>query len=147
VGDGEFENQLRALVHDLGLTDRVRFLGSLAETQVARVLVEHDVMVLASFGSFETTAIAVREAMAVGLPVIMSRVGEAENMIEPYGNGILVGQKNIDDLVAAIRWFSMHRDDIPRMGLKSFEKARLEYASDRSPVRLISAIQESLHNG
>ncbi len=71
--DPGFVEQLRRRLHDLGLEDRVQFLGPLSGDDLARRYREADVLVLASRG--ETYGMVVTEALSAGLPVIASDVG------------------------------------------------------------------------
>jgi colanic acid/amylovoran biosynthesis glycosyltransferase len=140
VGGGPDEAVLRSHAERLSLSDKVTFLGAKGEQDVVRLLQAHDVAVLTSRGSFETTAIAIREAMATGMPVIMSRVGEAEGMIEPERTGILVDQGDVSQIVDAITWFSTHRHRIPAMGEAARAKALAVFSDTAGPEALYRAI-------
>ena len=78
--------ELRALVHDLGLADRVRFAGAQLPDRVALWLGAADAFVLAS--DFEGCPNVVLEAMACGRPVVAAKVGDIETMVPPFA-GIL----------------------------------------------------------
>jgi glycosyltransferase involved in cell wall biosynthesis len=79
--------QLRALVQDLGLADRVLFVGAQEPDRVALWLGAADVFVLAS--DFEGCPNVVLEAMACGRPVAATKVGDIARMVPPFA-GVLV---------------------------------------------------------
>ena len=80
LGDGQFKPYLQGLVNELGLANVVRFIGTVPHADIPGVLAEHDVYVQPSIvdkGTRQTESfgVAVLEAIAVGLPVIVSDVG------------------------------------------------------------------------
>ncbi len=79
--------------------------------------------------------------MATGMPVIMSRIGDAERMIEPEVTGLLVPQRDVDAIADAIRWLADHRDRLPEMGRAARHKAEREFSDRVGPARLLQAIE------
>jgi colanic acid/amylovoran biosynthesis glycosyltransferase len=107
VGDGPLRPELSALVRDLGLTDRVRFLGTLGHEEVIRRLRAHEwlTVVLASNASdeeHEGIPVSLMEAMAAGVPVIATDSGGTAELIGG-GAGLLVRVGDRSSLTAAIR--------------------------------------------
>lgn len=147
VGSGPHESDILDHVQRLGLGDRVSFLGPRGQEEVVELLHQHDVAMLTSYGDGETTAIAIREAMASGMPVIMSRVGDAETMIEPEVTGLLVPQTDVDAIGQAIRWFALHRARIPEMGRAARREAERAFGDDVGPARLLRAIEARAGTG
>jgi glycosyltransferase involved in cell wall biosynthesis len=86
VGDGPAMRDLRALVVSLGLGDRLLLPG--AREDVSRLLPAFDVFV--STSNTEGMPNAVMEAMAAGLPVVATRVGGTEEVVEEGETGFLV---------------------------------------------------------
>ena len=79
--------QLRILVQDLDLADRVLFVGAQAPDRVALWLGAADLFVLAS--DYEGCPNVVLEAMACGRPVVATKVGDIERMVPPFA-GVLI---------------------------------------------------------
>lgn len=77
IGDGSEHEQLRAMVTELGLADRVRFAGAIEGG--ARYLRAFDAFVLSSRS--EGTPIALFEAMVAGVPIVASRVGGVPDVL------------------------------------------------------------------
>jgi glycosyltransferase involved in cell wall biosynthesis len=86
-GDPEYEKQLRALAGRLGVADRVVFCGE--SDDVRPYLEAADVFTLTS-SSVESFSVAALEAMAMGLPCVLTDVSGAREMIRPGLNGYLV---------------------------------------------------------
>jgi teichuronic acid biosynthesis glycosyltransferase TuaC len=80
-------DQLRALVRDLDLTERVQFVGAQSPDRVALWISAADLFVLAS--DFEGCPNVVLEAMACGRPVVATKVGDVERMVPPFAGLLL----------------------------------------------------------
>jgi glycosyltransferase involved in cell wall biosynthesis len=79
--------ELHALARDLGMADRVLFVGAQAPDGVALWLAAADAFVLAS--DFEGCPNVILEAMACGRPAVATKVGDIERMAPPFA-GILL---------------------------------------------------------
>ena len=73
LGSGKLATKLKGLTGDLGLSDRVKFLGEVANKKVYEYLSQADVFVRASLS--EGLGNAFLEAMAMGVPTIGTAVG------------------------------------------------------------------------
>lgn len=71
AGDGPDRSVCELLVRELGIQDKVRFLGK--QTELVRILSAADLMLMPS--QSESFGLAALEAMACGVPVISSSVG------------------------------------------------------------------------
>lgn len=86
VGDGALRSTLQKRADELGIAGAVTFTGSLPDVRVA--LKAFDVFVLPSLS--ETFSNAALEAMAMQVPVILTRTGGAAEMIEHGKEGYIV---------------------------------------------------------
>ena len=90
VGMGPDEAMLRALTEDLGVGDRVRFVGAMAHEALAEAFSAADVMVLAS--SSEGWANVLLESLACGTPVVATaRGGTPEVITAPEAGRLIEG--------------------------------------------------------
>lgn len=100
VGDGPDMNFFQRLAVDLGVSARVRWLGAVPRDQILEHYQACDAFVLPSQG--ETFGIAFIEALAFGKPLIATRCGGPEEIVNA-GNGLLVPMNSVDDLVVAMK--------------------------------------------
>jgi glycosyltransferase involved in cell wall biosynthesis len=98
AGDGPLRQDLEQQAKQLGIDPRVRFLGFCAEP--AHVLSTFDVFVLPS--EWESFGLAPVEAMAMGKPVILSRVGGMSELVIDGESGIYVAPGDVMALASAL---------------------------------------------
>ncbi|MCH2486633.1 MAG: glycosyltransferase, partial [Erythrobacter sp.] len=91
VGKGKDQADLRALARELGLSERVHFLGSLDHDLLPLVLSAADAMVLPS--SSEGLANAWVEALACGTPLVITDAGGAREVVDGPEAGIIVARE------------------------------------------------------
>ena len=99
VGDGPQRNNLERMVEEFELESKVTIFGRLSRNSVYDKLLESSCFVLPS--DFETFGVVYIEALATGIPVIATRNGGAEEIVED-SNGILVEKDNIMQLAKAM---------------------------------------------
>ena len=87
-GWGSQEAELRRLVRDLGVEAHFDFVGAIPNAEVAGYLAAARVVVFPS--SMESTSHACLEAMAMGRPVVASRLGGLQELLGEKERGILV---------------------------------------------------------
>jgi glycosyltransferase involved in cell wall biosynthesis len=125
VGDGQLYEECRALVGELGIAERVVFLGR--RNDVPDILDAADIGVLSSVGS-EGFSRAVLEYMAKGLPTVATRVGAVPDLIANGVQGIVVEPENADALAAALEQvLSAGTAQFASWGKAAREKAELGY--------------------
>ena len=110
VGDGELRAEL-----EQSAGPQVRFLGAQPRAQVLETLAAADAALLSS--SWENFPHVLVEALAVGTPVIATRVGGVPEIVEDGVNGLLVPAGDAAALAAAIDRF--FRDDELRGRLRA----------------------------
>ena len=112
-------DECQALAKELGVNDRIRFLGVLAD--VPNLLAAADVIVLSS--KHEGMSLSVLEGMASGKPMIASDV---EGMRELVSNaGLLFPQGDAEALAALIRGVCEDSEKAQEIGRKCRERAML----------------------
>jgi glycosyltransferase involved in cell wall biosynthesis len=93
VGDGPLRELLEQSVRDLGLQDRVRFLGAMPEPEVTALLDRAELFVLPSViapdGTTEGLPNALIEALAAGVPVVTTRVSGVPELVQDGQTGLL----------------------------------------------------------
>ena len=112
VGDGCDRGALEQLVMELGLMDRVEFLGQVSETVRRSVYLASDLYVMPSYpgdeGEVEGFGISFLEANAHGLTAIGSSAGGIPDAIEDGVNGLLVPPKDPQRVATAVTYLLCH---------------------------------------
>lgn len=99
AGAGRLESDLRALAQSLGL-DGVRFLGPLPAAAMPSVHDRADIFLNSSV--IDNQPLSVLEAMASGLPIVSTGVGDIANMIEDGVTGAIVPERDPAAMAAAV---------------------------------------------
>lgn len=99
AGDGPERGRLEALAAELGVSDRVRFLGR--REDIPQLLAACDVFALPSL--YEGSSLAVLEAMGAGIPIVSSAIGGTDELIDDGRSGLLVPPGDAAALAAALR--------------------------------------------
>ncbi|MFH1759246.1 MAG: glycosyltransferase family 4 protein [Patescibacteria group bacterium] len=102
AGDGSQRMSLEKLVVELGVADRVSFLGSLERRRVVELMNSGSVFVCPSLA--EGFGIVCVEAMACGLAVVGANVGGIPDIIKHGVNGFLVKSANVEQIVDAVAY-------------------------------------------
>jgi len=105
-GGPRFQEALSRKVCEMGLGDRVRFLGWVDRSRMAELLSAVDLFCLASYT--EGWPNVVNEALASGTPVVVTEVGGVSAMVPSADYGTIVPQKNPDAFNEAI-FKALHR--------------------------------------
>ena len=100
VGDGPLRSELEALASTLNLERHVSFAGPVGQDRIAAHYAQADVLVISSF--MEGVPVVAMEAMAVGLPIVATRVGGIPELVEDGVSGMLVSPSSTEALVAGI---------------------------------------------
>lgn len=140
AGDGPERSNIEAAIAELGLEREVDMTGSVGREEVLRILRESHAFLLTSFGLGEAAPVAVMEAMAMGLPVVVSRIGGTEDMIDNERNGLLVDQRNEDQILDAMR--RLHGDPAlaGRLGGAARERALEVFDFRKTAKKLLDRI-------
>jgi len=92
VGDGPYRDASADIVRDLGIADRVKFIGFVPRHEVDQYYVMSDLFIFSS--TTETQGLVVNEAMSYGLPAVVVEGGGASSSIEHGVSGFIVGNRS-----------------------------------------------------
>jgi glycosyltransferase involved in cell wall biosynthesis len=127
VGDGPERDRLEALTVELGVQDRVRFMGKRPNTEVPGLLSSAEIAVFPSL--MEATSVAALEAMSCELPIAATRVGGlAEIVDEAVGAHCRPGDPT--DLARAVVSL-LERGDLREMGARGRARVEERWSVDR----------------
>jgi glycosyltransferase involved in cell wall biosynthesis len=126
VGSGPLAGDLRARCRDLELRDRIGWAGPVPEA--ARHFKGFDVLVLSSRS--EGTPIVLLEAMAAGVPLVVTRVGGIPDVVTEREALIVDPEdpRGLADAIARVR-------DHPEAAKERVDRAKLKFETDASTKR------------
>lgn len=101
AGEGTLEDRMRRELGALGALDAVRFVGTVPRERLAELMQASDLLVITS--GFETGPTVGLEALASGLPVVTTRVGEVAGLVERGAAGVVAEDRSLEAVVAALR--------------------------------------------
>ena len=138
VGDGELMAQARALVERERLP--VTFAGFLNQTEIVSAYVASDCLVLPS-DTGETWGLVVNEAMACGLPAIVSnQVGCGPDLISEGVTGATFPMGQVDALAQLLIDFSRDSVRLRALGAAARERVSSCYSVERAVEGTVAAI-------
>jgi glycosyltransferase involved in cell wall biosynthesis len=116
AGKGSEEEKLRNLAKELKVSESVRFVGFIPNDELPKYLRTADVYVSTSLSDAGISA-STAEAMACGLPVIITKTGENEKWIEDGENGFLIPVKNSEILAEKIIFLLENKNVAQKIGI------------------------------
>ena len=132
VGDGVLRDALAQLAAELGVSDRVHLAGWRPQTEVRDIMDDADVLVAASVtaasGDQEGIPNAVKEGMALGLPVLSTLHSGIPELVDDGVSGFLVPERDDTALAASIR--TLHDAPALRQSMGRAGRARVEREYD-----------------
>jgi glycosyltransferase involved in cell wall biosynthesis len=139
AGEGDERARLEHDAAELGLAERVRFLGALPRARVVELFAAADASILSS--TWENFPHTVVEALAAGTPVIATAAGGVGEVVHDGENGLLVPLGDSAALGDAIRRY-FGDADLRRHLHERAAPSVAEYAPDRIFARLEHTLQQ-----
>jgi glycosyltransferase involved in cell wall biosynthesis len=130
IGDGERREALQALASELGVVDRVEFLGWQDHESVLKHVGQCEVLVLPTRS--EGLPIAVLEGMLAGKPVIATAVGGIPEQITDGEDGLLVPVDDPQALADALSRVLSDRQLAGRLGQAAMDKVHRCFTVERT---------------
>jgi glycosyltransferase involved in cell wall biosynthesis len=137
AGEGDERARLERDVAELGLDERVRFLGALPRARVVELFAAADASILSSM--WENFPHTVVEALAVGTPVLATASGGVGEVVHDGENGLLVPLGDSQALGAALRRY--FEEDGLRDRLRA---AAAPSVAEYAPERIFAQLEEAL---
>jgi glycosyltransferase involved in cell wall biosynthesis len=101
AGDGALAEPMRTELTAAGALEVTRFLGIVSRERLADLMRASDALAIAS--AFETGPTVGLEALATGLPVATTDVGEVAGLVARHGSGAVARSRTVEDMASAIR--------------------------------------------
>jgi teichuronic acid biosynthesis glycosyltransferase TuaC len=143
IGDGPCRQPLERLADELGVADRVRFLGQLENRDAVAHAAACDLFVMP--GVEEPFGVAFVEAMAAGLPAIGSRGEGGPEDIAAAGPGmVLVNPDDPGELASVLERLTADRDELARLGAAARETVAANFTWARCGAETLAAYRAAL---
>ena len=122
IGSGDLEKQSKDWVIERNLSERIAFEGAINPRQIMERISEADLLVLPS--RWDGWGLVVNEALMAGVPVIVSDMCGASDLVKQGKNGFVFGSEDVEDLRKNLIDFLKAHADQESSSLRgqSFEK-------------------------
>jgi len=127
VGDGPQRTALEALARELGIAQRTEFTGAVAHADVPAWLHRLDIYAAPSRLDSESFGVAVIEASACALPVVVSDAGGLPEVVAAGETGVVVPREDVPALQAALKRLVLDAPLRERLGRNGRARVAREY--------------------
>lgn len=144
MGDGELKQRLNAAINKGRAQRTIKLLGWGTHDDVAKLLRTADIFVLPSVtardGNEEGIPNALKEAMAVGIPVVSTYHAGISELVDNGKTGFLVACADSKELARKIEYLIKHPEERLNMGVLARERIEQEYDTEKLNDRLVSIL-------
>jgi rhamnosyl/mannosyltransferase len=142
VGTGPMEREWRTLAQELGLGEKVAFLGEVSDDDLPSYYHACDVFVLPASHRSEAFGVVQLEAMAAGKPVVSTELGTGTSFVNIHGQtGLVVPPRDPEALREAINRLLKDESLRRRMGESGRQRAE-EFSEERMVERVIALYEK-----
>ncbi len=148
IGDGPLWNECQELTTQLGIAERVAFLGAQSHDAVkahmagAFAFVQHSTE--AGDGDSEGTPVAILEAQACGLPVVSTRHAGIRDVVVEGQTGLLVEPGDVDGMAEAMLFLGENPDIAGKLGARGRERVLQHFSSEKNISQLAAILSHSI---
>lgn len=148
VGGGPLRESLNQLIQRLNLDTSVRLVGSKSQTELISILKEAHLFVAPSVtaksGDQDAPVNTLKEAMAIGIPVISTRHGGIPELIDDGFSGFLVPERDADAIANKLEYLIQHPEVWQPMSQAARQRVELMYDINKVSDDLVGIYQQVL---
>lgn len=144
IGGGPDHEKLKARAASEGLTN-VEFKGQLPREQTLAAI-NNARFVIISSEWYETFCMAIAESFACSTPVICSRMGVMQELVENNRTGIHFGPSDSEDLARKVEWGWTHPDEMHAMGIAARAEYEAKYTAEANYPQLMEIYQRAMQS-
>jgi glycosyltransferase involved in cell wall biosynthesis len=133
-GSGALESAVRAAA---ATNPMIELLPRLSREAKSKLIAGARFLVWPSLGEYETFGLVVAEAYACGVPVVASRTGVAEEMVDEGRTGLFFAPKDPADLARQARWAWEHPSEMTAMGANGRKAYESKFTLDHAYRRMM----------
>jgi colanic acid/amylovoran biosynthesis glycosyltransferase len=150
VGDGELKNYLKELILNLGLDDKVNILGYKTSENIIELINYSNILLAPSIkaknGDQEGIPNSIKEAMAIGVPVISTKHSGIPELVKDNITGCLVPEGSINKLADKIIFLIENKKISELIKLKSRKSIELYYDIEKLNMELLEIYKRLINN-
>jgi colanic acid/amylovoran biosynthesis glycosyltransferase len=148
IGDGELKADLEQLIAELNIAHVVKLLGWKQQTEIVEILDNSHIFiapsVTAADGNQDAPVNTLKEAMAMGLPVISTRHGGIPELVADGVSGYLVPERDADAIAIKLTYLITHPELWENMGKAGRARVEEQYDMNKLNDELVAIYQQML---
>jgi colanic acid/amylovoran biosynthesis glycosyltransferase len=146
IGDGHLKEHLQQVISQLNVADKVKLLGWKNQKEIIEILDDTHLFVAPSVtaedGNQDAPVNTLKEAMAMGLPVIGTLHGGIPELVEDGISGFLVPERDVDAIAQKLNYFIEHPEVWEQMGRAGRVYVEEHYDINRLNDELVEIYQQ-----
>jgi len=148
IGNGPLREDLQQLIQELDVSDRVKLLGWKQQEEIIETLNNSQLFVAPSVtakdGDQDAPVNVLKEAMAMGLPIISTNHGGIPELVENGISGYLVPERDPDAIAERLSYLIEHPQVWPKMSLAGRAQVEQHYDVNKLNDQLVELYQRQL---
>lgn len=146
IGDGELKQHFIKIIQELNIVDKVHLKGWRNQKEIIDILDETHIFVApsvtASDGNQDAPVNTLKEAMAMGLPVIATLHGGIPELVEDGISGFLVPERDDSAIAEKLIYLIEHPQIWQQLGFHGRKKVETEYDINKLNSELVEIYQQ-----
>ncbi|MCP6759038.1 MAG: glycosyltransferase [Fischerella sp. CENA71] len=150
IGDGALKEHLQQLIIELGVAEQVKLLGWKNQQEIIQIIDNIHIFIAPSVtakdGNQDAPVNTLKEAMAMGLPVIATRHGGIPELVQDGISGFLVPERNADAIADKLTYLIEHPELWEKMGKAGRTYVEKHYDINHLNDELVEIYQQVIMN-
>jgi glycosyltransferase involved in cell wall biosynthesis len=142
IGDGPEREELEAEARRCGLSS-IQFRGRLSHQESLAAMKSASFLILPSEW-YEGFPMTIAESFACGTPIICSKLGAMEEIVDDSRTGLHFTPRDSEDLARKVEWAFAHPSEIATMGRAARREYEARYTSERSYTQLMTIYEQTV---
>jgi colanic acid/amylovoran biosynthesis glycosyltransferase len=146
IGDGELKEHFEKLIAQLNVSHIVTLLGWKQQKEIVEILNNSHIFiapsVTAADGNQDAPVNTLKEAMAMGLPVISTIHGGIPELVQDGVSGFLVKERDADGIAEKLTYLIQHSQDWEKMGKAGRARVEDKYDMNKLNDELVEIYQQ-----
>ncbi|MBW4667500.1 MAG: colanic acid biosynthesis glycosyltransferase WcaL [Cyanomargarita calcarea GSE-NOS-MK-12-04C] len=151
IGDGELKEHFDKLIAELNVGNIVKLLGWKQQKEIVEILDNSHIFVAPSVtaadGNQDAPVNTLKEAMAMGLPVISTIHGGIPELVQDGISGFLVRERDANAIADKLSYLIQHSEDWEKMGKAGRTRVEDKYDMNKLNDELVAIYQQMLNAG